>query len=143
MTFQISKFVGAICSAMLIASASSCTESDPDYVPILRFNETTVPVDQWIPFAIKLPLNSPRSTAWGFKTPDGRIVVEPDFDSVFKLGENCFAVQSSEQWYVFDENATLINRQGYGRILPFKDGLAWVGLPTGRFGWLWGIIDTT
>lgn len=74
---------------------------------------------------------------YGFINTQGRMVLEPSYQSAYAFSEGLAAVRQSNRWIFIDiEGETLIDGKGtFQELRPFKDGLAPVRIQN-RWGFL-------
>jgi serine/threonine protein kinase len=76
----------------------------------------------------------------GFIDKNGKIVIEPKYDKVFRFSDGLAAIQVGEVWGFIDYQDNVIVEPQFIQVAPFSDGYAAVKLR--KFTDRWGFIDT-
>lgn len=76
---------------------------------------------------------------YGFINEEGRMLIEPVYQSAYAFSDGLAAVRRSNRWYYIDSEAEIVidGKGTFQELRPFKDGLAPIRIQ-GR----WGFINT-
>jgi WD40 repeat protein len=80
---------------------------------------------------------------WGYIDRNGKIVIEPRFDSADEFSEGLALIETNGKWGFIDTNGTVVIEARYSSAHKFSEGLARVQVGGDKYGLYgrWGFID--
>lgn len=111
-------------AALVILTTSACTnvENNPPNVRVNHHDEAAGPPDEWKGFLSGELL-------WGFKSPNGEVIIEPQFTNATSFTNGVLAVEfNHSDWYLINAAGKIISHRPYKSISRFTEGFAVFGI---------------
>jgi hypothetical protein len=71
---------------------------------------------------------------WGFRTPEGKVAIQPRFDGFGRFSDGLAPVRIGENWGYIDTKGKMVIQPAYFDARPFSDSVAWVMSRGAGFG---------